>query len=167
MFFAIAPIFAVVLVLLPFNALAAPIPDDGSSYSGVGGNASGGGVTTSSSPSTGGLSALGLGDGSSDDGLNSLMGGGPLLSAWSDNAGSGGSALSGTANAGNGGAGSAAGTEMGTNSDNAYTGAGGHSAGGSVTENAPPGLVQLFSDNAGNGGAANSGTSESGSPNNS
>lgn len=113
-------------------------------YTGVGGNASGGGVNTSASPSTGGLSALGLGGDSSDGGLTSLMGGGPLLSAFSDNAGDGGSALSGAATAEDGSADSATGTATGSGGAS-YSGAGGNSAGGSVTESGPAGLVQLFS----------------------
>ncbi|KAG9014693.1 hypothetical protein FRB94_010540 [Tulasnella sp. JGI-2019a] len=157
MLFAIVPIVTIALVFLPYNTIAAPIPDGGASYSGVGGNASGGNVVTSTSPSGDGLSSFGLLGGDSSDGLGDLMGGRPILSMFSGNAGNGGSALSGAANGGDGGVNGGTGAGSGGAS---YTGAGGNAAGGSVT--GPAGLIQLFSDNAGNAGSANSGISQSG-----
>ncbi|KAG8907783.1 hypothetical protein FRB99_002282 [Tulasnella sp. 403] len=178
-------VVALVAITLPIIA-ALPVPGDGgSAYSGAGGNASGGNVITTGNPSSDndgsilGLNLLGLNDDDDDDdlGLNHILDlddlldidgidlggitGGPLLSAFSNNAGNGGQANSGNAYGGQGGSTNGACGASG-NGGNAYSGAGGNAAGGSVTDNGNGSLISLFSNNAGNGGSANSGNAHGG-----
>ncbi|RXW20000.1 hypothetical protein EST38_g5863 [Candolleomyces aberdarensis] len=143
------------------------------SYSGAGGNASGGSVNVSPQPSL----------------LDAVTGGKSILSMSSENAGNAGDASSGPASSTRGGGRTLAGgglsrilgpsvkivpvggvpngvpltganfdnVALSSNSGNAYSGAGGTATGGSVST--PGSLIDLFSHNAGTGGKAKSGAS--------
>ncbi|WWD17431.1 hypothetical protein CI109_101872 [Kwoniella shandongensis] len=138
------------VIILPFLAmtLAAPVPEGGSAYTGVGGQASGGSVTRIT-----------------EGGLINL----DILNIGSDNAGNGGSANSGSALGGAGTGGCTLGQLLGGGEGatgtggSAYTGAGGVANGGDVITHTYGGLINLHalnigSGNAGNGGSANSGS---------
>ncbi|KAF7437062.1 hypothetical protein PC9H_003896 [Pleurotus ostreatus] len=142
------------LSLIATLALAAPhnkpnANKESNSFSGAGGNATGGSVE-SSRPSNERFQGTGL---------MSLIGG-SLLQMNANNAGDGGRANSGVSGAGPGSSGAASRVE-GAGVKNAYTGVGGDSTGGSV-HNAPPALLQVGSGNAGSGGGSQSGDSKSG-----
>ncbi|KJA25971.1 hypothetical protein HYPSUDRAFT_75617 [Hypholoma sublateritium FD-334 SS-4] len=123
---------------VPVHSVPTPQAEVGNAYSGAGGHASGGGVSSGSSTSAGPLGGL------------------ELLDVFSHNAGAGGKANSGPAFAGK---------VNTTNTDdkqgNAYSGAGGTADGGSVSGGVPA-LVSLFSGNAGKGGSASSGIAAAG-----
>ncbi|KAJ2928777.1 hypothetical protein H1R20_g8214, partial [Candolleomyces eurysporus] len=181
--------FCALWVLLPYSLgipIASPEPEPAASpepltslsevdttrnsYSGAGGNASGGSVTVSPQPSL----------------IDAVTGGKSILSVSSENGGNAGDASSGPATAARGG-GRLGGLSrilgpssriipvggvtngvpltganfdnvaLSRNSGNAYSGAGGTATGGGVTT--PGSVIQLFSHNAGKGGKAKSGAS--------
>ncbi|KAF8139957.1 hypothetical protein EV363DRAFT_1311227, partial [Boletus edulis] len=121
----------------------------GSATSGVGGQAAGGSVSTAASSCTSPLAGCAV----------SELLGTSLLKVASENAGNGGSALSGAAS------GKALLGHIGTTNSTSkvpegsgFSGAGGEAPGGSVVDNHPA-LIELDSDNAGQGGNASSGNS--------
>ncbi|KAF4572688.1 hypothetical protein EYR36_007198 [Pleurotus pulmonarius] len=116
---------------------------ESNAFSGAGGKSQGGNVE--SHPS---------GERFQHAGLMGLMGGG-LLAMNANNAGNGGQANSGLS-----GAGPSANGVDGHGVKNSYTGVGGDATGGSVN-NTTPALIELGSNNAGNGGGSQSGDSKS------
>ncbi|KAG6845654.1 hypothetical protein H0H87_005861 [Tephrocybe sp. NHM501043] len=143
--------FTLALVVLHITlSSAVPIDNSGNAYSGQGGSARGGNVTTTHERG-GLLGLLGLGT--------------TLLNVDSGNAGEGGVAKSGNSigmipGVGRPNFGRWAGGGIG-NSGNAYTQDGGDVDGGSV-EGPNDSLINLHSNNAGSGGDASSGTAVGG-----
>ncbi|KAF9480462.1 hypothetical protein BDN70DRAFT_877603 [Pholiota conissans] len=138
-------ILVVALSTLPAATIPLPLPDTdnqvNNAYSGTGGKASGGSVIHSTSTGGTGLT---------------------LLSLFSGNAGNGGDAKSGAATTG--GAVNVTGDSTGTTNNvagNAYTGAGGTANGGDV-DGPNSALIEIGSNNAGNGGNASSGKATTG-----
>ncbi|KAI5835445.1 hypothetical protein K523DRAFT_319469 [Schizophyllum commune Tattone D] len=146
----------VAAALLAAPALAAPAPhatmQASNDYSGAGGMAPGGSVNHAQTDKEPGL--LGLGNGES------------LLNAFSGNAGNGGDSSSGSSGVSRLTGAKAHCTRDNakehwrrtiTQTGNAYSGAGGNAAGGAT--DGESGLINLWSDNAGDGGNGGSGTS--------
>jgi len=135
----------VTLATLAINlAAAAPAPWDNdkneiAAYSGSGGKAGGGSVQNIDY-----------------DSLLKYIFGGPLVNAWSGNAGDGGMADSGPASVSSEDL-HGHGKFHQTGNRSAYSGTGGDAEGGSVT--GEPAAVNLFSSNAGSAGSAKSGAS--------
>ncbi|KAG8220084.1 hypothetical protein J3R82DRAFT_1103 [Butyriboletus roseoflavus] len=151
------PSYTILVLAFALVAAVRAIPVDeisarngiGSASSGVGGQAAGGSVSTSSSNCTHLMT----------DCATSYLSGLSLAKVDSENAGNGGSAPSGASSAA-----ALFSLVKGTNSTSkapvgsAFSGAGGEAPGGSVVDNHPA-LVELDSDNAGQGGTASSGNS--------
>ncbi|KAF8624899.1 hypothetical protein AX15_005767 [Amanita polypyramis BW_CC] len=120
---------------------------NGNAYTGPGGQASGGSIS------------MGAGNAPANRILGGLLAM-PLINILSNNAGDGGDASSGDglANLGHRGLHREQKLSQSSSISNAYTGAAGNAMGGSV--NGPIGLINLMSNNAGDGGDATSGNSE-------
>jgi len=149
-----------ILAIISSTAIAAPLPwDGGNAYTGAAGDAAGGAANAQSPADAGTLNVV---QPTSDYGLFGLGSLGNGFLAGDSRGGDGGRAVSGNAKGGNGGdrltAAGAQNSEGGSAGGDAFSGAGGNTAGGG-DNGYGAGLYNIF----GGSGGGNGGDSDSGS----